>query len=102
MCHCSGPSTDYKCSASAKLLLNACKRMADIREKIMEALGDSADLLEQVELFVSIFPKDQKLNERAVQLYIALLVTLEGCMVWFGHGPCTYPELWMPHTTCVC
>ena len=62
--------------------------MSDVREKVMERLGDAPQLLEQVESFVRLYPEDQKLNESAIKLYISLLVAVEGIIKWFDHRSC--------------
>lgn len=71
------------------LIFNAFKRMSEIRQRVVGKLGEAAQLLEQVEDFVRLYPDDQKLNECAIKLYIALLVAVEGIIKWFDHRTCT-------------
>lgn len=71
------------------LILKAFSKMEKVRKQAMDELGDSPLLLWQVESFLKIYPLDKEVSEKAIQLYIALLVMLEEIVSWFDHGICT-------------
>ena len=70
------------------LILKACQKMQDVREKVMDVLGDAPKLLEEMECFISLYPNDQKLNAKVHRLYVALLLSIEGIVEWLGHRIC--------------
>ena len=82
------PQGDYSsivCGAVV-LICRATTRMADVRQKVLSTLSGAPELLEQTETFLGMYPNDKRLNERAIQLYIALVV-----LYWLDHGICKSP-----------
>lgn len=82
------PQGDYSsivCGA-VKLIFRATASMADVRKKVLDTLAASPELLEQTEMFLKMYSGDRRLNERAVQLYVALLLTIEAVIKWLNHG----------------
>ncbi|KAK4947975.1 hypothetical protein LTR66_014144, partial [Elasticomyces elasticus] len=81
------PNGDYTgiVSGGVKLIFLAFSRMSEVRQKVLSALADAPLLLEQTEAFLRIYPLDQRLNEKAIHLYIALIVAIEGMIKWFDH-----------------
>ncbi|KAK4988230.1 hypothetical protein LTR50_004056 [Elasticomyces elasticus] len=86
------PNGDYTgiVSGGVKLIFLAFSRMSEVRQKVLSALADAPLLLEQTEAFLRIYPLDQRLNEKAIHLYIALIVAIEGMIKWFDHRMCKY------------
>ena len=59
----------------------------------MDMLGDAPELLEQVEMFIKLYPYDVRLGDRVDQLYTALLRAILAAIQWLGRSTCKFSLL---------
>ncbi|USW57714.1 hypothetical protein Slin15195_G110330 [Septoria linicola] len=65
------------------LMFKAFDRVTKVREQVLTTLGEYPELLDSVERLLQLYRDDVKLEQRATALYIALLITIEGMIMWF-------------------
>lgn len=73
---------------SIVLLFKAFARVHDVRVRVMDTLGEYPDLLDSVERLLKLYPDDERLEHKAISLYNALLICIEGMIVWFETRIC--------------
>jgi len=76
-------------SESVILIFRSFARMHEIRSKTMNMLHQTPWLLEQVEMFIKLYPNNVRLSDKVDQLYTALLRAITASIQWFGHGTCS-------------
>jgi hypothetical protein len=69
-----------------KIILKAFSVMSDVGQAVMRSASDAPIVLQEAETFVSIYPWDAALNDKVIQLYVALITMLGACIAWYDHG----------------
>lgn len=69
-------------------MFKAFDRVHKVREQVISTLGEYPDLLDSVERLLRLYKDDAMLQRRATALYVALLVAIEGMIIWFEERTC--------------
>ncbi|MCJ1270774.1 hypothetical protein MMC22_010671 [Lobaria immixta] len=64
----------------------AAARMQEIRNKILNTMASMSDTVDASKDYLEIYRDDQKLFERAEDLYIAVLNAVEGMILWIDES----------------
>lgn len=69
--------------------------MQEVRNKILNTMASMSDTIDASKDYLEIYRDDQKLFERAEDLYIAVLNAVEGMILWIDESaysmtPCSY------------
>ena len=63
--------------------------MSEKRQQILDALGDVPVTIQTAEHCQESFPGDQSLKDETTELYLTILIAIEGMMKWFvAKGGC--------------
>ena len=63
----------------------AATRMGEVRKKILDALDCIPEHLEIPESYMQLYQDDETLQRKAQELYMALLIAIEGMLDWLDH-----------------
>lgn len=80
-----GEYTSIVCGA-LKLVFGAAARMQEVRNKILNTMASMSDTIDASKDYLEIYRDDQKLFERAEDLYIAVLNAVEGMILWIDES----------------
>ena len=64
-------------------MFKAFNAVHKVREELISTLDLYPEMLATVERLLTLYAYDGKLEQKAMSLYVALLVAVEGMIVWF-------------------
>lgn len=61
--------------------------MKAIRESILNTFDGLSDTLDNTDVYIRYYSRDQSLRQKAEDLYIAILDAVKGIISWLGKNP---------------